>query len=214
MRDEGFPAGIARRFRNRFHFAADARHFAEAELMDLVRAHVRGRHLADTERIIVGTAGLGGHADRLRTGRGVIAYIPVALLGQRRVDLCLDHCCRLTAQFGKIGFADGGGARPGERLVETALGRIFGGEACDRAFEALQGDARLRIAAGNRLIGDGDRLRVDGGKLRQPVNIAAVIRFGAERQVVGHPRKILMPAGIAGEIDHTLTEAIAFDLLA
>ena len=58
---------------------------------------------------------------------------------------------------------------------------------------------------------DGNRLLIHFKIALQPCVIAFKIGLGAERQILRHARKLLMPAGIGREIDRALPETVALD---
>ena len=213
MLDKSLARIIARFFRNFDHLGADPFHFAKPDIVNFVCALVGGRHLANAEIIIFRAAGLCRDAGGLSAFRGIACGIPVEMLAQGRRDDRLNCFRRFIRHACERRFVDRFGALAGKWLVEARILRVFRQQAGKAGFIAFHRHAGLDIAAGQRLVGDGDRLVIDLGILFQPVDIGPVILRVAERQVVLHAGEILVPAAAVGEVDRALAIAVRLDLL-
>ena len=213
MLDKRLARIIARLLGDLHHLGADPLHFAQADIVNFVGAPVGRRHLPDAEIIIFRAAGLGRDAGGLGAFRCIVLHIPVEMLAHRRVDHGFDRLGRLVGQRRIGGFVDRLRLLAGERLVEARVFRVIRQQPGNAGFIAFHRDAGLDIAAGQRLVGDGDRLVIDLGILFQPVDIGPVILRVAEWQVVLHAGEILVPAAAVGEVNRALAIAVRLDLL-
>ena len=195
------------------HLGPDPLHFAQADIVNLVRTLVGGGHLPDAEIIIFGTAGLGRDAGGLCAFRSVALRVPAEMLAQSGVNHGFDGVGCLIGETCERSFVDRFGAFAGERLVEARVLRIIGHQPGNARFIAFHRHARLDIAAGEGLVGNCDRLVIDLGILLQPVDIGPVILRVAERQIVLLAGETLVPAAAVGEVDRALAIAVRLHFL-
>ena len=199
MLDVSGAAGIAGLRRDRVHALADARHFVQTDLVNLVGRQVGGGVRLHPAGIPGRAAGQRRCAVALAAMGQIIGHeqlVPFAIFGGQHVA---DQRHRPRLHRRPVGIADVARLGALEGFVEARLARLARHDAADRAGVILQHRTGLDIAAGDRLARDRERIAIHfriEGEARQ---IALIIGAIIEGQAIGHARKTLMPAIIGGE---------------
>ena len=115
--DERLAAGEARAGRHRLHLGPDARHFRQAQIVNLVGGQIGGRLLPDAERIIARAIGLGRYTDRARAARQIALNKPRAVAAQCGIDAVFDDAAHFGLQRRPVGIAGIDRLGPGEGRI-------------------------------------------------------------------------------------------------
>ena len=211
MLDKGFAAWISRFCCNFDHLGANACHFVQADLVDLLCGQGRRCFFTNAERVIFGTARLRRHAGCCGARWLVACAIPCELFVQRGVNDRADRGFGRLGKACKVRFGNARRALFRIWFVETRCIHVGRNQPADRSFKTLKRHAGLGIFALDRDIGHRDIFIIHARILREPRIVAFKIRLRTERQILRHARKLLMPAGIGCEIDRALPETVALD---
>ena len=209
MLNERLAAWVVCFFCDLDHLGANARNFAEANLVDLLCGQICGGLFTDAECVICRPIGLSRNAGDLGAGWLVACGIPRQLLVQRRVDDIADGRLGIGRQPCKVCLRNAFRAFSRIRAEETRLANVRCDQAADGAFKPRERFAGLCEFTFDRDIGDCDILVIDSAILRKPRIVAFEILRGLERQIPRHAGNLLMPTRIGREVDGALPELIA-----